>query len=222
MASQAQIDANRRNAQKSTGPRTPEGKARSARNALKHGLASISPHAFLAVEDKLAFDRLLQGYILTYQPQHADEVDLLVDAAYCKWRQQRIWNVDTQLIEMAVAEHQHDLQRKLPKANTAAHIANGVVQCANQSQLNRRYEAQLHRQYLRNLKLLRELQAERADWESTLEDFDEPPLPSAPPVAPPSTQPSVQTPSIQTPIAQPSVQTPGTPAVPETKPPQAA
>ena len=38
MASQAQIDANRRNAQSSTGPRTQEGKAVVAFNALKHGL----------------------------------------------------------------------------------------------------------------------------------------------------------------------------------------
>lgn len=38
MATEKQIAANRRNALKSTGPRTPEGKARSRWNALKHGI----------------------------------------------------------------------------------------------------------------------------------------------------------------------------------------
>ena len=40
MATEAQINANRRNAQKSTGPRSPEGKAATSRNALKHGLCA--------------------------------------------------------------------------------------------------------------------------------------------------------------------------------------
>ena len=39
-ASAARVAANRRNAQLSTGPRTAEGKARSRRNALKHGLTT--------------------------------------------------------------------------------------------------------------------------------------------------------------------------------------
>src|ERR1700730_6760310 len=44
MSSEKQIAANRRNARKSRGPKTPAGKTVSSRNALQHGLASISRH----------------------------------------------------------------------------------------------------------------------------------------------------------------------------------
>jgi hypothetical protein len=43
MAAQKQIKANRRNAQKSTGPRTAEGKAAVSKNAVRHGLFTDSP-----------------------------------------------------------------------------------------------------------------------------------------------------------------------------------
>jgi hypothetical protein len=43
MATEAQIKANQQNAQKSTGPRTAEGKAAVSRNAVKHGLFASDP-----------------------------------------------------------------------------------------------------------------------------------------------------------------------------------
>jgi hypothetical protein len=65
MASRRQIEANRRNALKSTGPRTQEGKARSRKNALRHGFASLTIGVAAAVQRghgayaaAIAYDRL--------------------------------------------------------------------------------------------------------------------------------------------------------------------
>ena len=192
MSSQARIDANRRNAQKSTGPRTPAGKARSSRNALKHGLASISPDSFLHAEDRQSFERMLDGYLRTHQPQHTDEVDLITDAVFCKWRQQRVWSSEANLIETVIAENELSLQKRLPKANAGAHVAHAESLAGEQLRLLRRYESQLHRQYLRNLKELRLLQESRTDLDPTLDDLypENPPAPIEPNPEPPPPTPS--------------------------------
>ncbi len=63
MASAAQIEANRLNAQKSTGPRTDKGKARARLNALKHGMTARTIMPVLPHEDpKQLEDRTQQFY----------------------------------------------------------------------------------------------------------------------------------------------------------------
>ena len=55
MASERQITANRRNARKSTGPRSGAGRKRASRNAYRHGLTCITSTAAFAKQlDKLA------------------------------------------------------------------------------------------------------------------------------------------------------------------------
>ena len=62
IVSQKRIRANRRNAQKSTGPRTAAGKRRSSRNSLKHGKYAVLSFEFLKAsklpEDKVKYERL--------------------------------------------------------------------------------------------------------------------------------------------------------------------
>ena len=87
--SQKRLDANRRNAQTSTGPRTPEGKAKASANATTHGLSSprgnpLAPGTLLHTEDPAAFQALLDEYVVTYQPQHRDEYDLLTGGRLCQ------------------------------------------------------------------------------------------------------------------------------------------
>jgi hypothetical protein len=165
-SSQRRIEANRLNALKSTGPRTEQGKANSAHNALKHGLAStqinpLSPGCFLQNENEAEFRILLAEYTATYNPQHRDEFDLLTEAVYAKWRQQRLWIAQSAQIEVAIALNEPKFQKDLPTADHFAHLANGIAQSEKLMSLYLRYDAQLHRQYLRCLKELRDLQAER-------------------------------------------------------------
>ncbi len=77
MATPAQIEANRRNAQNSTGARTPEGKARTRRNATRHGLCSTI--ALMEEEKGMEedFQRLLADLREEHQPDGPTE-DILV------------------------------------------------------------------------------------------------------------------------------------------------
>ena len=164
--SQKRIEANRRNAMKSTGPRTIDGKAKSAHNSTTHGFSGLhsnplAPGCFLKIEDERQFFGLLNEYVKTYRPQHPDELDLLSEAVYAKWRQSRIWMAETAQIEIAIAENDTDLRRSLPAANANAHLANGIAKSEQVLKLYLRYDAQLHRHYRNCLKDLRDLQAER-------------------------------------------------------------
>src|SRR5688572_16242831 len=64
--SDRRAEANRRNAQKSTGPRTPEGKARSSLNGIKHGLAAQT--AVLPGEDPAELEALAQSLAAEFRP----------------------------------------------------------------------------------------------------------------------------------------------------------
>jgi hypothetical protein len=69
MSTEARTTTNQANAQFSTGPRTPEGKARSSQNALKHGLSARQ----LAIQpvDQEEFDELLAEYQAQINPRGA-------------------------------------------------------------------------------------------------------------------------------------------------------
>jgi hypothetical protein len=185
-SSQARIEANRRNALKSTGPRTEDGKARSSGNATTHGLSSLtsnplSPGCFLRIEDEAVFKGLLDEYVVTYQPQHRDELDLLSEAVYAKFRQQRVWMAETGQIEIAIAQNERELQRQLPQANAHAHLANGFTHAENMLRLYLRYDAQLHRHYKSCLQQLQDLQAARLPCPEPVDDAPIEPKPEAPP-----------------------------------------
>jgi hypothetical protein len=67
------LAANRANAERSTGPRTPEGKARSAQNARKHGFRA-STFAVVRLEELDEIARLKADLVAAYQPVNSQEL----------------------------------------------------------------------------------------------------------------------------------------------------
>lgn len=88
MSSAARIQANRNNAKRSTGPRTAEGKARSARNALKHGLAAESL-VVADAEDAAAFEAFRRDWIADARPVGVIEATLAENACIAAWKLRR-------------------------------------------------------------------------------------------------------------------------------------
>ena len=88
MASEKQESANRANAQKSTGPKTDEGKDRSRFNAIKHGI--YAREMIIPGERKEDFDALLEGFFCSCQPNDAIEQALVRQMASAEWRLQRL------------------------------------------------------------------------------------------------------------------------------------
>jgi hypothetical protein len=101
--SQRQIEANRRNARLSTGPKTPEGKARSARNRSLHGFRSRNP--LLPGEDPNEFAASLVAWRSQFQPANSDEDSLVCQLASADWRLRRIPSLEAEYFTAGLSDH---------------------------------------------------------------------------------------------------------------------
>ena len=102
MTSFRQFEANRRNARKSTGPVTQEGKQRSRCNAVRHGLTAETVIGALEdAEDYKAFEAAITA---DYDAQSAVERELVLRLASALWRLRRATAMETGLFEIQ-AEH---------------------------------------------------------------------------------------------------------------------
>ena len=81
-------ESNRRNAKKSTGPRSAAGKVVASRNALKHGL--LSRHLIVEGESREEFSELLRLLSDEFQPVGLVEHALVERVGIAIWRQRRL------------------------------------------------------------------------------------------------------------------------------------
>src|SRR3954454_4675652 len=98
MTSFKQIEANRRNACRSTGPSTAEGKLRSRQNAVRHGLTAET--AIGALEDAEDYKAFEAAVIVDYDAQSAVERELVLRLASLLWRIRRATTMETGLFEI--------------------------------------------------------------------------------------------------------------------------
>jgi hypothetical protein len=108
MTSFRQIEVNRRNACKGTGPISEEGKRRSRCNAVRHGLTAET--VIGALEDAEDYKAFEAAIIADYDAQSAVERELVLRLARLLWRLRRATTMETSLFEIQ-ANYLHELRR---------------------------------------------------------------------------------------------------------------
>jgi hypothetical protein len=98
MTSWRQFEANRRNALKSTGPKSLEGKRMSRRNALRHGLTAET--VIDSLEDTEDYRGFEAAIISDYNAEAAVERELVLRLASLLWRLRRIIAIETDLFQI--------------------------------------------------------------------------------------------------------------------------
>jgi hypothetical protein len=157
--SQARLRANRLNAQKSTGPRTEEGKQRTSLNATRHGLTAQV--LTLTSEELKALQALIVDFEKQYQPATTQEKHLVHMLGQLQFRLHRIMAIEHNLFAIGLTENSEFWDVNHPEAQTAFVFAETLRRSKDPLLTLSIYEQRLMRQYEKVLKMLREVQAER-------------------------------------------------------------
>ncbi len=168
MASKKQIEANRKNSKKSTGPKTEEGKAKSSMNALKHGLTSQK--VWLNEEEKKDFHEFRLGLVDEMEPWGSLETQFVCRIAAQMWRLARVPGIEAELLEKMSYDMAEGEYTSLGEAfhRDIATYDGSLGRLA-------RYEAILDRSLHRLLNQYRKIQADRLKREErATENWDFP------------------------------------------------
>jgi hypothetical protein len=172
MSTLKQIEANRLNAAKSTGPRTAEGKSAVRLNALKHGIFAADP--IIPGEDPAHLEALHASHYESFQPATAEEHVLVAALIRDAWRLERCSNSETAVWAHSFEWHKQEKHR----------FARSEIYCSKDlMHLQRRIDA-AERNYRRNLELLIKLQAARVRTRALASEASRPAAVQAPDAKP--------------------------------------
>ena len=175
IASPRKIEANRHNALKSTGPRTPSGKTRVSRNATRHGFFSkwLLIQGRDGNESKQEYDSLCAAVQEHYSPVGWLEELWAEKIVVCSWRLRRLIRFESGQISLALATHHHDLRRSkahdrefpdfYPSCDPQIDAITNHLFLPEKEELDRllRYEAMINRQLNHAIAELERVQARR-------------------------------------------------------------
>jgi hypothetical protein len=161
----ARVEASRRNGARSRGPKTPEGKARSARNALKHGLRA-QKYVTLPEEDAAEFADLEAAMVEELAPEGALQTILARRVAVAAWRLARADRLEVELFA-----ERHVANRSLGLALLGRRVGDGAPtpfrrpsdgNGTRSFETLLRYRGAAMAEFWRALRTLKALQAEQA------------------------------------------------------------
>jgi len=164
MTIEKQREANRSNALKSTGPQTPEGKAKVAQNAVKHGL--LAEHILIRDENREDYEAFRDTMADNLQPEGSVESLLAERIITAAWRLRRAVRLERDVIHSVVDSKMHH-RRLFPGVHenelepTSSSIAADTIRNTDAYGKLSRYEAHLERSMYRALHELQRLQMAR-------------------------------------------------------------
>ena len=160
--SEARRAAARANGAKSQGPVTPEGKAKSAVNAISHGLTASA--IVLTTESKEKYEALLAAYLEQCGQNGPIETDLVEEIVAAKWQQRRVAAMIAALLDVEMDCMDKEISDQFEHIDntvrTALAFKKQTKESATLALLNG-YAARHAREYHRALRHLREIQSER-------------------------------------------------------------
>ena len=163
--SEKQLNANRENAKKSTGPTSEEGKHASSRNACRHYLTGQV--STMTEEDRAAYNSRLHALIDDMKPQGALELSLVQSAAHGFWRLSRAEAIEENTFAMEAERNENRIECINPQITEALLQAMAFFNNPQTFALLTLYEQRIHRKLHKDLKILRELQASRPRTQKT-------------------------------------------------------
>ena len=187
MPSDLQIETSKKNGAVSNGPKTPEGKARSSRNALKHGLSA--KYYVIFHEEQEQFDQLVATFLDEHQPQSQTELDVVHTLAVASWRLRRVRDMESGALNLALLDYSEDATLHDVDETPYERLAGAVAERMRNLESLGRYEARIERSYYRALHELRRLKAERPDDSAPKPEAVEPTQPEPEPAPAPGTAP---------------------------------